>query len=223
LAKRSIVIVGLSMALMMAVAFMFWYIGPAGCGVYCVLSQGHQQLQGVAFAVLGVGVFASLVSLTRLMGRDRSVAMASSLVITLILNTLAGILTLGAANGTTIVETNPVSETFLRLLGPGVFAVHIVELTSLYSIAILISKAISSEKPIFSSKKIYLFAFSLFIAVFPVSALADVLNDVSVIFWTANGLVGPAQFAMVALLCAVPFAALQASRNWTLKNDQTMR
>lgn len=147
---------------------------------------------------------------------DRSKVILLSLSATVILNMLAGILTIAYANGTTIVETNPLSGALLEEFGPGTLLLHVILIALVYPLAYLVSRTISSTHRLFRSKRILLFAFSLMVAVLPMGALADFSSDVLVVSLASDILVGPQRMVAVALICAIPFALLQVRRRWTL-------
>ncbi len=69
----------------------------------------------------------------------------------------------------------------------------------------------------FSSKKVYLYTLLLLLAMLPAGAFADLLSDVFAVFWTFNALAGPGQVVLAALVFAIPFAAFQANRGWSLQ------
>jgi hypothetical protein len=153
----------------------------------------------------------------RILGTGRSIALVLSFALTIALNVLAGILTILAVNGSTIIETNPLSLALLQQLGSGTLLVHAVEIAGLYPTAYLLSRAISSGRSLFKdAKRIYLFTFALLIAVLPAGAFVDLLSDVLVVFWAFNVLVGPGRIVLVALVVAISFAAIQVSHGWTL-------
>jgi hypothetical protein len=60
---------------------------------------------------------------------DRRKALLLSLAVTVILNMLAGVLTIIYASGTTIVETNPLSSALLGEFGPGALLLHAILIT----------------------------------------------------------------------------------------------
>ena len=134
----------------------------------------------------------------------------------MILNTLAGVLTIMYVNGTTIVETNPLSGTLLEEFGPSTLLLHANLIALVYPLAYLVSRTVSSTHWLFRSKRILLFAFSLMVAVLPVGALVDLTSDVLVVSLASDTLAGPQKTVAVALICAVPFALLQVKRRWTL-------
>lgn len=108
---------------------------------------------------------------------DRRKALLLSLTVTVIVNMLAGVLTIIYVNGITIVETNPLSSTLLGEFGPGALPLHAILIAFVYSLAYLVSRIISSTHWLFKSKGILLFAFSLMIAVLPAGAFVDLLTD----------------------------------------------
>jgi hypothetical protein len=150
-------------------------------------------------------------------GWNRRRAVVASIVLTIILNSAAGVLTILFANGTTIVETNPYSSVLLQEIGPATIAVHAIEIALVYPLALGVSRIISSERPVFRPKRAYLFTFSLLVGVLPAGAAVDLLSDVLVLGFAYNGLVGPRTIVGVSLLCAFPFAALMVKRRWTLR------
>jgi fucose 4-O-acetylase-like acetyltransferase len=139
-----------------------------------------------------------------------------SLIFTVVLNSVAGVLTLLFANGTTIVETNPYSGVLLQELGPATLIVHALEILVVYSLAEAVSRILSSKRPIFRVKRIYLFTFSLAISVLLTGAAIDLLSDVLVVTFTYDGLVGSLKMVVLSLIIAVIFAARQVNRRWTL-------
>ncbi len=147
---------------------------------------------------------------------DRRDAILLSLSATVILNTLAGILTMAYANGTTIVETNPLSGALLETFGPGTLLVHAILIALVYPLIYMVSRTISSTHRLFRSKRILLFAFALMVAVLPMGALVDLSSDLLVVSLGSDILVGSQKIVLVALVCAIPFALLQVRRGWTL-------
>jgi len=129
---------------------------------------------------------------------------------------LAGLLTIVYANGTTIVETNPLSGALLEEFGLGTLLLHVVLIALVYPLALLVSMTISSTNRFFSSKRILLFAFALMIAILPIGALVDLSSDVLVISLASDILVGPEKTVAVALVCAIPFAFFEVRRGWTI-------
>ena len=150
------------------------------------------------------------------MSRNRAVLL--SLVVTVALNTLAGMITIAYANGTTIVETNPVSGALLEAFGPGTLLLHAALIALVYPVAFLVSMTISSSHWLFRSKRILLFAFALIVGILPIGAFVDLLSDVLVVSFGTDVLVGPQKIAAAAVICAVPFALVQVRRGWTLVN-----
>lgn len=148
---------------------------------------------------------------------DRTRALLFSLALAVVLNMMAGVVTLLYANGSTITESNPSSAALLQELGAVSLLVRALEIATLYSLAYLLSRAISSGRRIFRVKRIYLFTFSLLIAILPAGAFADFLNDVLVVFIASNALAGSDRMVLFALACAIPFAVLQVKRRWTLQ------
>ncbi len=130
---------------------------------------------------------------------------------------LAGALTIIYANGTTIVETNPLSSALLGEFGPGALLLHAILIAFIYPLAYLISRIISSTHWLFRSKRILLFTLSLMIAFLPAGAFVDFMNDALVVSFASNVLVGAQKIVGVALLCSVPLALIQVKRRWTLK------
>ena len=147
---------------------------------------------------------------------NRTRALVYSLVLTVAMNMLAGVITVLYANGTTIVETNPSSDYLLGLLGVAGILVRGVEIASLYSITYLLSLAIASKRPILSSKRIYLFSFSFLISILPASAFADFLNDVLVVSVGSDLLAGIVRIFGFGLVVSLVFAGVQTARGWTL-------
>ena len=147
---------------------------------------------------------------------NRTRAMVCSLVLAVSLNTMAGVITLAYANGSTIVEMNPSSDYLLGLLGVAGILVRGMEIASLYSLAYLLSLAISSKKPILSSKRIYLFSFSFLISILPAASFADFLNDVLVVSASSNLLAGVLPIFSFGLVVSLIFAGVQTARGWTL-------
>jgi len=139
-----------------------------------------------------------------------------SLILTILLNVLAGLVTLAYANGNTIVETNPSNGYLLGELGAAALLVRAVEISALYVLAYLLSLIISSGYRILSAKRIYLFAFTLLIALLPAAALADLLGDVFVVAFASDLLAGIPRILAVGLAAAIPIAALQVARGWSL-------
>jgi hypothetical protein len=148
---------------------------------------------------------------------ERRNAILLSLSATVSLNVMAGILTIVYVNGTTIVETNPLSGALLEAFGPGTLLLHAIVIALLYSLAHLVSRTIASTHWLFRSKRILLFAFTLMIVVLPMGALVDFLSDVMVVFLASDFLVGPLRMVEIALVFAVLLALLQVRRGWTLE------
>ena len=147
---------------------------------------------------------------------NRSFAMAVSLILSLAFNALAGVITLAYRNGVTIIETNPANRVLLIDLGPGALLVRAVEIVSLYSLAYLLSLALSSRSRLLQAKRIYLFTFALLIGLIPAAAFADFLGDVMVVGMGSDLLSGFERILFFGLAIAVTFAAVQVSRRWTL-------
>jgi len=147
---------------------------------------------------------------------NRFRALLCSLVLTVVLNLLAGLVTLAYANGSTIVETNPSNGYLLGELGAAALLVRAVEISALYVLAYFLSLIISSGYRILSAKRIYLFAFTLLIVLLPAAALADFLGDVLVVAFASDLLSGASKILVFGLAAAVPIAALQAARGWSL-------
>ncbi|HUK79992.1 MAG TPA: hypothetical protein VLU91_04955 [Nitrososphaerales archaeon] len=150
---------------------------------------------------------------------NRTRAMAYSLLLSVSLNTLAGIITLEYANGTTIVETNPSSDYLLGLLGVAGILVRGGEISSLYSLAYLLSVAIASKRRILSSKRIYLFSFSFLISILPAASFADLLNDLLVVSVGSDLLAGIVRIFAFGLVVSIVYAGIQTSRGWTLPHQ----
>ena len=146
--------------------------------------------------------------------------MIYSLVLTVSLNTMAGIITLVYVNGTTIVEMNPSSDYLLGLLGVAGILVRGVEIASLYSMAYLLSLAIASTRRILSSKRIYLFSFSFLISVLPAASFADFLNDLLVVSVGSDLLAGIARIFALGLVVSLVLAGVQTARGWTLTQKE---
>ena len=147
---------------------------------------------------------------------NRTRAMIYSLVLAVSLNTMAGLITLVYANGTTIVEMNPSSDYLLGLLGVAGILVRGIEIASLYSLAYLLSLAIASKRRILSSKRIYLFSFSFLISVLPAASFADSLNDILVVTLGSDLLAGIVRIFSFGLAVSLVFAGAQTARGWTL-------
>jgi len=147
---------------------------------------------------------------------NRLRALLCSLVLTVLLNVLAGLVTLAYANGSTIVETNPSNGLLLSELGAAALLVRAFEIAALYVLAYLLSRIISSGYRILSAKRIYLFAFTLLIVLLPVAALADFLGDVLVVAFASDLLSGTPRILAIGLAAAVPVAAVQVARGWSL-------
>lgn len=137
----------------------------------------------------------------------------------MILNMLAGILTIVYMNGTTIVETNPLSGALLEEFGPSTLLLHATLIALVYPLAYLVSRTISSTHWVFRSKRILLSTFSLMVAFLPMGAFVDFSSDVLVVSLASDILAGPQKAVTVALVCAIPFALLQVKRRWTLGVD----
>ena len=147
---------------------------------------------------------------------NRTRAIIYSLILAVVLNMLAGIITVVYANGSTIVETNPASDYLLGMLGAAGVLVRGIEVASLYSLAYLLSLAIASKRPILSSKRIYLFSFSFLISVLPAASFADFLNDVLVVSLSSDLLAGIVRIFGFGLVVSLVFAGIQTSRGWSL-------
>jgi hypothetical protein len=152
---------------------------------------------------------------------NRTKAILCSLVIAVVLNMLAGLVTVVYVNGTTIVETNPSSDYLLGLLGVAGILVRAVEVASLYSLAYLLSLAISSGRGILSSKRIYLFSFAFLISILPAASFADLLNDVLVVSFTSDVLAGIIKIFVFGLAVSLVFAGVQTARGWTLPSPNS--
>ena len=147
---------------------------------------------------------------------NRTRATIYSLILAVVLNMLAGIITVVYSNGSTIVETNPSSDYLLGILGVAGVLVRGVEIASLYSLAYLLSLAISSKRRILSSKRIYLFSFSFLISILPAASFADFLNDVLVVSVGSDWLAGIVRIFTFGLVVSLTFAGIQTVRGWTL-------
>jgi hypothetical protein len=145
--------------------------------------------------------------------------MVYSLILAVALNTLAGMITIAYANGSTIVEMNPSSDYLLGLLGAAGILVRGIEIASLYSLAYLLSLAIASRKRILSSKRIYLFSFAFLISILPVASFADFLNDLLVVTVGSDILAGIVRIFAVGLVVSVVYAGVQTARGWTLSGQ----
>lgn len=144
-------------------------------------------------------------------------AILLSLSATVILNMLAGILTIIYVNGTTIVETNPLSGALLEAFGPSTLLLHAILIVLLYSLAFFVSRTIASTHWLFRSKGILLFTFALMIVVLPTGALTDFFSDILVVSLASDILVGPLKTVAVSLVFAVVIALLEVRRGWTLE------
>jgi hypothetical protein len=151
---------------------------------------------------------------------NRTRAILSSLILAVSLNTLAGMVTIAYANGSTIVEMNPSSDYLLGLLGVAGVLVRGVEIASLYSLAYLLSMAIASRRPILGAKRIYLFSFSFLISILPAASFADFLNDVLVVSVSSDLLAGIVRIFVFGLVVSLVFAGVQTARGWTLANQK---
>jgi len=147
---------------------------------------------------------------------NRTRAIIYSLILAVVLNMLAGVITIVYANGSTIVETNPSSDYLLGLLGAAGVLVRGIEIASLYSLAYLLSLAIESKRPILSSKRIYLFSFSFLVSILPAASFADFLNDVLVVSVSSDLLAGIVKIFGFGLVVSLVFAGIQTARGWTL-------
>jgi len=147
---------------------------------------------------------------------NRTRAIIYSLILAVVLNMLAGIITVVYANGSTIVETNPASDYLLGMLGAAGVLVRGIEVASLYSLAYLLSLAIASKRPILSAKRIYLFSFSFLISILPAASFADFLNDVLVVSLSSDLLAGIVRIFGFGLVVSLVFAGIQTSRGWSL-------
>jgi len=147
---------------------------------------------------------------------NRTRALLCSLVLAVFLNMLAGFITVAYVNGTTIVETNPSSDYLLGLLGVAGVLVRGIEIASLYSLAFLLSLAIASKRRILSSKRIYLFSFSLLISILPAASFADFMNDLLVVSAGSDLFAGIGRIFSFGLVVSLVFAGIQTARGWTL-------
>ena len=147
---------------------------------------------------------------------NRIRALLYSLVLTVVLNVLSGLVTLAFVNGSTIIEINPSNGYLLGELGPAALLVRAVEISALYFLAYLLSFIISSSYRILSAKRIYLFAFTLLVVLLPAAALADFLGDVFVVAFASDLLAGIPRILAIGLAAAIPIAALQVARGWSL-------
>ena len=146
----------------------------------------------------------------------RTRAMIYSLLLAVVLNTLAGVITIVYANGSTIVEMNPSSDYLLGLLGVAGILIRSIEIASLYSLAYLLSLAIRSRRRILSSKRIYLFSFSFLISILPAASFADFLNDFLVVSVRSDLLAGILRIFSFGLVVSLVFSGVQTVRGWTL-------
>jgi hypothetical protein len=142
--------------------------------------------------------------------------MIYSLLLAVVLNTLAGVITIVYANGSTIVEMNPSSDYLLGLLGVAGILIRSIEIASLYSLAYLLSLAIRSRRRILSSKRIYLFSFSFLISILPAASFADFLNDFLVVSVRSDLLAGILRIFSFGLVVSLVFSGVQTVRGWTL-------
>lgn len=147
---------------------------------------------------------------------DRQRALFYSLIVTVLFNMLAGVVTITHANGSTIVETNPSSTRLLDEFGALGILVRAVQVASVYSLAYLLSRAISSRRRILSAKRIYLFSFTFLISVLAAASFADFLGDVFVVAFGSDLLAGADRILAFGLAVAVPFASFQVARKWSL-------
>ena len=147
---------------------------------------------------------------------NRTRAILVSFAATAAFNTIAGLLTLAYVNGTTIIETNQSSLLLLRYFGAGAILVHVVEIGLAYPLAYLVSKLISSKRRLFNSKRIYLYSFALMVFLLPVAAFIDMLNDVLVVLWSSNLVVGSEGLGTVAFVAASVVAAFLTMKGWTM-------
>jgi hypothetical protein len=147
---------------------------------------------------------------------DRQRALLYSLAATVLFNVMAGVVTIAYANGSTIVETNPSSTRLLDEFGAFGILVRAVQVASVYSLAYLLSRAISSRSRILSAKRIYLFSFTFLITVLAAASFADLLGDLLVVAFGSNLLAGADRILAFGLAVAVPFASLQVARRWSL-------
>ena len=147
---------------------------------------------------------------------DRIRAIIYSLILAVVLNMLAGIITVVYANGSTIVETNPSSDYLLGILGLAGVLVRGIEIASLYSLAYLLSVVIASKRRILSSKRIYLFSFCFLISILPAASFADFLNDLLVVSAGSDLLSGILRIFGFGLGVSLVFAGIQTARGWTL-------
>lgn len=151
------------------------------------------------------------------MSRQR--AIVYSLVLAVGLNVVAGLVTLAYANGNTIMEMNPASDYLLGVFGATGILVREIEIASLYSIAYLLSLAVSSSRRILSSKRIYLFTFAFWISIVPAAAFADLLSDVLVVSFASDLLAGVIKIFAFGLAASLTFAGIQTARGWTLPSS----
>lgn len=154
---------------------------------------------------------------------NRSRAIIYSLILSVVLNMLAGVITIIYANGNTIVETNPSSTHLLGIYGAAGILVRGIEIASLYSLAYLLSLAISSKRRVLSSKRIYLFSFSFLISILPAASFTDFLNDSLVVFASSDFLAGVIRIFAFSLVVSLVFAGVQTARGWTLLAPSQLR
>src|SRR5689334_18817194 len=111
---RSFFLVGAILSSMGALAFLFG-LEYTSCEAWRGINGGScvmmpqadlNHIAGSGYLTLGIGVIIMIVGTRRILGRGRLTALVLSLTLTIVLNVLAGILTILAANGSTIVETN---------------------------------------------------------------------------------------------------------------------
>jgi len=114
------------------------------------------------------------------------------------------------------VETNPSATYLISELGAASLLVRALEISLLYPLAWLLSKAISSERRILGAKRIYLFSFVLLISILPAASFADLLGDVLVVRFMSDVLSGAVRIFMAGLAFALLVAGVSTLREWSL-------
>jgi hypothetical protein len=143
-------------------------------------------------------------------------AILLSLALTVTFNAAAGILTFAHVNGSTIIETSSSSATLLAEFGLGAIVIRALEIATLYSLAYLLSAAVSSQLRVLSAKRIYLAAFSLLVALLPAASFFDMLNDILVVYSANDTLSGTGRITDLGLIVAAVVAGAVVARGWTL-------
>ena len=97
--------------------------------------------------------------------------------------------------------------------------VHAAGIALTYPLAYLVSRAISSERRLFSAfhaRPIYLLTFCLLIAILPAGAFVDFVSDILVVSLASDILAGATKTVALSLACSVPFAIILTIERWSV-------